>query len=326
MLVSVVFHAALVLVLALWTYGGSGIAGMGEDVLIGQMPGETLSEEQEAELSAPAEDAAETSVAAEQLEEVEPAASASATAEAGDERLAASAPSASGGSSGALEFDVALPGAGGSGGDWEGMIQSLRRNGLDIVIVFDSTGSMGGEIDQVKRQIQRIGATLLKLVPKTQISLCTYRDEDDDFVVRGIPLTENLSELVQFLNTVHADGGGDLPEAVHSGLEWAVRDNQFRSRARKVILVFGDAPPHRQHLQRCLQIAADFRRTQQGIVSTVTCRGGLRLTQFVDIANAGGGEAFLTSDERQIMTQLMVLVFGSKHKEKVIEAFRLLDE
>ena len=38
----------------------------------------------------------------------------------------------------------------------------------------------------------------------------------------------------------------------------------------------------------------------------------------------GGGEAFLTTDERQIMTQLMVLVFGSRYREKVVEAFRLL--
>ena len=48
--------------------------------------------------------------------------------------------------------------------------------------------------------------------------------------------------------------------------------------------------------------------------------------QQLERALAGGGEAFLTSDRRQIMTQLMVLVFGSKYRSKVIEAFRLLGE
>ena len=50
------------------------------------------------------------------------------------------------------------------------------------------------------------------------------------------------------------------------------------------------------------------------------------MREFVDIAYAGGGEAFLTTDERQIMTQLLVLVFGSQYRAKVIEAFDLLEK
>ncbi|MBM4001322.1 MAG: VWA domain-containing protein [Planctomycetes bacterium] len=321
-LASIVFHTALVLILALWTYGGAGIAGSGENVLIGQLPGETLTRQDEQELSAEPV-ASESQAATAELMEIEP--SAESTSLAGAELAAISAPSAGGGSAG-MEFDVAISGSGGSGGDWNGMIQSLRRNGLDIVIVFDSTGSMGGEIDQVKRQIERIASTLLRLIPKTQVGLCTYRDEGDEYVVRGLELTNDVSRMVRFLDTIDANGGGDLEEAVHEGLGWAATRNQFRGSARKVILLFGDAPPHRVHLQRCLQIASDFRRDQQGVVSTVSCRLGFRLPDFAEIAKAGGGEAFLTSDERQIMTQLMVLVFGSRHREKVLEAFRLLDE
>ena len=43
-------------------------------------------------------------------------------------------------------------GGAGGGGDWEGTVQGLRRHGLDIVILFDSTGSMSGEIEQVTRK------------------------------------------------------------------------------------------------------------------------------------------------------------------------------
>ena len=50
------------------------------------------------------------------------------------------------------------------------------------------------------------------------------------------------------------------------------------------------------------------------------------MPEFYEIAAAGGGEAFLSTDQRQIMTQLMVLVFGSKHRQKVLEAFKLLEE
>ena len=41
------------------------------------------------------------------------------------------------------------------------------------------------------------------------------------------------------------------------------------------------------------------------------------MPEFYAIADAGGGEAFLTTDTKQIMTQLMVLVFGGRHREKV---------
>jgi Mg-chelatase subunit ChlD len=322
MLASIIFHIGLVLALALWTYGGSGVAGTEEEVLIGQLPGETLTEHQEQQLQAEAvEKEAEAAPLDEPLLEVEPAAT---LRDASSDALPVTAPSASGATLGGLEFDVAVPGAGGSGGDWEGLIQNLQRNGLDIVILFDSTGSMGGEIGQVKGQIERIGGALLKLVPKAQISLCTYRDEGDDFVVRGIPLSGDIQQLARFLDSVHADGGGDHPEAVHEGLAWAVRQNQFRPRARKVILLFGDAPPHREYLQVCLALASDFRRQHQGLVSTVTCHSIRPLPEFVQISQAGGGESFLTTDERQIMAQLMVLVFGSEHRAKVLEAFKLL--
>jgi hypothetical protein len=307
--------------LALWTYGGSGLAGEGEEVLIGEMPTAALDDTVEDELEADttAENTDESSL--DELMEVEPLDMSDLTS---NVDLAAAAPIAGGGGP-TMEFDVAITGVGGAGGDWEGMIQSLRRNGLDIVIAFDSTGSMGGEIQQVKGQIERIGQALVKMVPKARISLCTYRDRGDEYLVRGIPLTNDVQQVVSFLDGVKANDGGDTPEAVQAGLRWAIDNNQFRSRARKVILVFGDAPPHAEDLQECLAIASDFARQHQGIVSTVTCRSGRRLPEFRDIADAGNGEAFLTADEKQIMTTLMVMVFGSKHRRKVLEAFELMD-
>lgn len=113
---------------------------------------------------------------------------------------------------------------------------------------------------------------------------------------------------------------------MHEALYWVTSNNQFKPRARKVILLFGDAPPHAERLRECLQTASAFAKQQQGVVSTVTCRSAQPLPEFYEIARAGGGEAFLTRDERQIMTQLLVLVFGSQHRGKVVEAFKLLDK
>ena len=144
--------------------------------------------------------------------------------------------------------------------------------------------------------------------------------------MRGLPLTNNTQDIQNYLLNVDANGGGDTPEAVQAGLKWAVEENKFRSNARKVILVFGDAPPHREDHDECLRIASDFHRQDKGIVSTVTCRRPIKLAEFEEIAQMGGGEAFLTADERQIMTQLLILVFGSRYRSKVLEAFKVMEE
>jgi Mg-chelatase subunit ChlD len=323
-LASITFHAALVLILALWTYGGRGLGGDGEEVLIGQLPGETLTEQEDMELSSEvAEQAAESSESEELLDLVEPPSTT--IADSANELLAAASPSASGGSLGGLDFDVAISSSGGTSGGWDGLIQTLRRNGLDIVIVFDSTGSMGGEILQVRRQIERIATALIRLIPKTRVSLCTYRDYDDEYVVKGIPLTSDIQRMSQFLDGVTADGGGDYPEAVDAGMRWALTENEFHPQARKVILIFGDAPPHAPRLPACIAMATSFSEQQGGVVSTVTCRSPTPLAEFVQIARAGRGEAFTTADERELMTQLMVLVFGSSYRSKVVEAFRLME-
>lgn len=209
-------------------------------------------------------------------------------------------------------------------GSWSGLLKSLRRHGLDIVIVFDSTGSMGGEILEVKRQIARIGATLRKLVPNVRIGMVTYRDLGDAYVSMGVPLTSELRKVESFLALVGADGGGDEPEAVQEGMKVALR-NGFRDKARKVVLIFGDAPPHPQDVRTCLGLADSFHREQQGIISTVTCRRPVPLPEFDAIARSGGGEAYLSGDQNRIMEQLIVLVFGGRHREKVLEAFDLMN-
>lgn len=326
---SLVIHMGAMLLIALlqsWYFeGGTGI-GPTNEVLIGVLPSQELTDQQEQALTTTEVQAESKTDASEMLEEVEvqPAATDDAAAAAD---LAAT-PSASGSDAGA--FDLGTVNIGGSmaggGGTWDGMIQQLRRHGLDIVICFDSTGSMTGEIDQVKRQIERIGTTLFTLVPKARISIVTYRDHGDEYVAKGMPLTGNISDVKAYLDRIEADAGGDLPEAVEEGLKWSARNNQFRSSARKVILVFGDAPPHAEQLKDCLEIASGFREQQKGVVSTVTCRSRVPLSEFYQIARAGGGEAFLTSNQREIMTQLMVLVFGSRHRDKVLEAFKLLEE
>jgi len=201
------------------------------------------------------------------------------------------------------------------------MIAYAKDHGLDVVLAFDSTGSMSGEINNVKQRIMMIGGSLLNKVPRTRIGIVTYRDEGDKYIVHGLPLTDNLRVVYNYLLQIQAGGGGDAPEAVEYGLKWSIANNKFRRNARKVILLFGDAPPHPEDLRLCVRLSETFYHDQYGVISTVTCRTEKPLPEFAKIAKAGGGEAFTIQNSRQLMQELLVLVFGTKHRKEVLEFF-----
>ncbi len=325
-LTSMMIHMVLFLMLVYWQSDGSNTAGPGEVVQLGTLPIEELADTPAGELQSEVAETQSPSALSEMLEVESPVPTSSQSNS--ETELAMASPSAGGNPGG---FDLGSVGIGASGGmagggSWDGMLQKLRRDGLDIVIAFDSTGSMSGEINEVKEQIRKIGTTMLTLVPKARISLCTYRDQGDAYVTKGISLTSDIRQLEYFLKGIEAGGGGDHPEAVQEGMKWAIENNKFRPAARKVILVFGDAPPHADDQATCLKLAKTFREQNKGIVSTVTCRNNAPMPEFYAIADAGGGEAFLTTDGRQIISQLTILVFGSQHKAKVLEAFKLLEK
>jgi hypothetical protein len=218
-------------------------------------------------------------------------------------------------------------GAGGRGKyqrPFELFVETLRRNGLDLVIVFDSTSSMGAEIEMVKARILQIGRTLLDKIPDARIGFVTYKDITDPPVAAGIPLTNDLEQLLQFLAQVEPNGGGtDVPEAVQVGLQLAMTKSQFRSNTRKVILLFGDAPPRPIDLAVCLAVARRFRQRYHGKVSTVTCRLPQPLPEMLAIANVGGGEANVLYNHERILDELLVLVFGRRFRADVFKFFDL---
>lgn len=228
----------------------------------------------------------------------------------------------------ALLAGIGGPGAGrGHGGasssSFRDMIDDAREYGLDIVIAMDTTGSMGGEIETVKKRIVSIGGALLEKVPEARISIVSYKDHGDDYVVKGVSLTSDVADMQRFLLKLKAGGGGDPPEAVEEGLRWSIENNEFRPSARKVILLFGDRPPHEDDHAYCLSLIKSFRDQQNGIVSTITCRQNYPIPHFAEMARFGGGEAFILKDSRRIMEELLVLLFGNRHRKDVVEFFEL---
>ncbi len=126
--------------------------------------------------------------------------------------------------------------------------RELVKGRLDLVFLIDETGSMGSYIGQVQRHLLNLIRALKQspLCQELRLGLVTYRDhppQDRSFVTRVVPLTENVEEISQGVARMHADGGGDGPEAVTDGLHELLCLDWHPDAARLVVMV-GDAPPH----------------------------------------------------------------------------------
>ena len=208
-------------------------------------------------------------------------------------------------------------------GSFAEKIAYARKNGIEILIVFDATGSMGSEISAVRQRIGQISQAVLEKIPAARFSLVAYRDRSDAISVAGIKLGNSKKKLGEFMDEIVATGGGDTPEGVELGMEWAISQNKLRSNSHNVMLIFGDAPPHYQRLDACIDMAARFGSSGKGTVHTISCRSRKPIQEFSEIAKAGGGQAYTMTNSHNLTEELLVLAFGPEHREEVDEFFDL---
>lgn len=120
-------------------------------------------------------------------------------------------------------------------------------NQFDLAFVIDTTGSMGGLIEGVQRRMIEIVESLAKAVDiDVRLAVVEYRDHppQDTMIFRMHPFTGDFREVKEYVDSLHADGGGDGPEAVFAGIVAACQNLSWRPHARRMALLVGDAPPH----------------------------------------------------------------------------------
>jgi hypothetical protein len=171
---------------------------------------------------------------------------------------------------------------------------------LDLVLVLDTTGSMGDELEYLKTEIKSIVTAVNRQFPnvKQRYALVVYRDDGDEYVTRTFPFTESLSEFRANLAAQRAAGGGDYPEAMHQALEDATKLDWQEGPAARVAFLVADAPPHARHTLRALK-AADSLRKKGVAIYPVAASGYDAACEFVMRACAlmtGGQFVFLTDD------------------------------
>lgn len=216
------------------------------------------------------------------------------------------------------------------GEDFRRTVRYLRKQGLDVVVVIDSTGSMGGVIDQARREVDQLVTALGTLIPGFRLGVVTYRDHNEEYVVRSTPLTNDWYRAVAFLDTVRAAGGGDFPEAVLDGIRQAVRHMSWSPGSQRVVVLVGDAPPHDKDRKPLQDILRTFSRSGGKVHTLLAATAGRRTAAslratFEELATLGAGTCFALDEGTALARMILTLAFGQQHRDDVSEALASLE-
>lgn len=230
--------------------------------------------------------------------------------------------------------DILRLGKGALSGGFKNTVGNLRRSGLEIVFVFDSTGSMGSVLQATKERIARMVDVLHALVPDSRIGIITYRDHgsSEAYLTRSVPLSNDFYRSVNFMHRIYAGGGADEPEAVLEGLKAAI-DQKWLKNSRRLVVLVGDAQPHKRTMRKILSLVRRFtsngRSFVHAFVTSPNDDGEMtKETQaaFRKIARAGKGECLDFEQEDKILTAVLSLAFGRAYKRSLDEVHRLVDK
>jgi len=212
-------------------------------------------------------------------------------------------------------------------------VEDLRKRGIDLVLTLDATGSMTNVIQATKRRIVQVVDSLRDVVPDVRLRVVAYRDRGDAFVAIGSPFTHDPRVIEDYLAGVPACGGGDPEEAVLDGLREAFAGTPWRKEARRIVLLFGDAPPHDKDRPLLEATLKEFAGTVHAVDVNgyQYALGGLGAmpvgsppqAPFREIAAWGRGTAVRLSDEDDLLRNLLVLTLGAEFRESIEALFGL---
>ena len=174
---------------------------------------------------------------------------------------------------------------------------------VDVVFVFDATGSMGDELKYLQEEMKDVIARAKDATGGLSIrtGAVVYRDHGDDYLTRISRLTTDIQVTQSFIDKQQANGGGDYPEAVPEALMAALNSAGWESSARaRIAFLILDAPCHQDSATIALLHEQLLNAAALGVrIVPVVCSGlgesGELLVRSIALAT-NGTSFFLTDD------------------------------
>lgn len=122
---------------------------------------------------------------------------------------------------------------------------------LDMVIAFDTTGSMSSYLGDVRKHCTDLVPKLLEANPDMRIGVVAFGDYCDmqnkyEFgdAYQVLPLTTNKKKIIDFINNAKKTSGGDGDEFYELVIKKITEETNWREGATKAVLLIADANPH----------------------------------------------------------------------------------
>lgn len=206
----------------------------------------------------------------------------------------------------------------------------MSAEAIDVVISFDTTGSMYPCLTQLRRNADQAVRRLFEAIPALHVGVLAhgdYCDQRSTYLLKKVDLTGDEGKVLDFIKNVGASGGGDAPEAYEYALHEA-RGLAWRSGRSKVLVMIGDDVPHEPSYPENKQ-KLDWRNelellTAMGVkVYGVHAMPGCRQHSkafYTSVAKRTGG-FYLTLDQFAYITDMILAIAYKQHGDEHLTAF-----
>lgn len=127
---------------------------------------------------------------------------------------------------------------------------SIGPTPIDIVVAFDTTGSMSSYINQVKDHVETLINDWFKNVPNLRMKIVAFGDYCDmtsktifGKAYQESELTDDVKKLQKFVKSAQSTSGGDSDEFYELVIKKIVEETPWRG-GKKSILLIADCNPH----------------------------------------------------------------------------------
>jgi Mg-chelatase subunit ChlD len=174
---------------------------------------------------------------------------------------------------------------------------------IDLQIVIDTTGSMGGEIKQLQTTIASIASRIqaLSQQPTLRFGVVAFKDRvGSSYLTKKQDFTSNVDDFRKFLDTLEASGGGDIPEDHESAIAEGLDQSWDATAPIRLSVMITDAVPH-----------LDYNPTVK-YTDSITKAQGLGV-KFFTVGASGltpDGEFFMRQMAQATMAQYLFITRG----------------
>ncbi|MCB0832759.1 MAG: VWA domain-containing protein [Bacteroidetes bacterium] len=212
------------------------------------------------------------------------------------------------------------------------ILEKARKSSpLEVVIMFDTTGSMDVYLNEVQVHVQLMVREIRKRIQDARIGIIVYKDhEQGPYVTKTLPLTDQEDAVIGFLRSpeIEPGAGGGGAEAVECALYEANRLDWSPGTRGKAIILIGDKPAHgvMDGFEECSS-NRDYRVETANLMNkhvkiyTVLCNNVAdTINHFKYLADRTGGK-FVTLETIHDLVDLIVAVSIKESNPLLLEAY-----